>query len=369
MLAAPQLVRIIAGRGKNSDKPTDSANHCERSNNNGANRLLISISNMPRTTTKSLSIRISSRQLLRVAVPQGFRAACAPFDKCTVELRREGNDGGAPDLLLICMPRDQQGTTLAESLKRQRAAATANPRRRLKVCRQARVGGLACALIEVYDRREKLHDVTYLRLLGDSAILCGYRYGGVDRPKELDAAARKVLRTIDSSQAVAAVREPSFAVRKAGFYMPLPAGWERQDLFGQIFAFAPGTGFRPRISVSLHTSRDDCGTDAAGDREAINALQAGQREICSGTRFNSPRRQKHAGGRSVGYAWSGTLKRSGDRICGRIVILSTNRGRALLMYQAQSGTDFKRHEPEFEQAIAAIRWNAGPRNSGRAKLI
>ena len=331
--------------------------------------LIERLSNMSRTTTKSFSIRVSSRQSLQFAVPPGFRAVCAPFDECTVELRREGNNGDAPELLLVRMPREQVGATLAESLERQRAAAMANPRRRLKICRQARVGGLACALIEVYDRREKLHDVTYLRLLGDSAILCGYRYRGSARQKELDAAARSVLRTIEApGQLVAAGKEPRLVVRKAGFFMPLPAGWERQDLFGQIFAFAPGTGYRPRICVSLHTSREDCDDKVAGDREAINALQASQREICSGTRFNHLRRQKHDAGRSVAYAWSGTLKRSGARIRGRVVILSTKRGRALLMYQAQSGADFKRHEPEFEQAIAAIRWNSGPRNGGRAKM-
>lgn len=303
---------------------------------------MIPLPHMSRTAMKSCSIRASSRQSLRFAVPPGFLAAPAPFDRCTVELRREGNDGGSPELLLVRMPREQIGATLSATLERQRASATANPIRQLRFGRRARVGGLACGLIEVYDRGEKLHDVTYLRLLGDSAILCGYRYRSVARRKELDAAARVVLRTIEASnQAVATRTEPSFAMRKAGFFMPLPAGWERQDLFGQMLAFAPGTGFRPRICVSLHTAREDCDAEGAGDREALNALQATQRQLCSRTRFNQPRRQKHAAGRSIAYEWSGTLIRSGARIRGRVVILSTLRGRALVMYQAQSGADFK----------------------------
>ncbi|MBX9789187.1 MAG: hypothetical protein K2Y37_09760 [Pirellulales bacterium] len=271
-------------------------------------------------------------------------------------LRAVRDNDGPPEILVVVRPFYTAGQSLLGWLADQRDA-TPTPGRSVVQCRPREVAGVECGFVEVIDEREQRRDVSYVRAVAGWQLVAGFRLAiGQRGRRTLDAAAREV---IASAELQAPPFDPDAAdatgrvsIYTSGFSIKLPAKWERQDLFGQVIVYAPGTGFRARINF---TANSDDETDWESPDEPIEGMRTALPLLNDRVRLQKPKRIMVAGQRGWRLDWRGVLKRNELPVRGIQIAVPHNGRGAAIAYTAATA-DFPRHEPVLLRMLKSIRW-------------
>jgi hypothetical protein len=289
-----------------------------------------------------------ARLRIRFRVPKGFT-----LDERLAELRLIGlfkgkRRKGRPDLLLSVMRYPEPVRTIEQ------AAALHGDRaregRRVVSSGVVRVGGGDLARQEILDELEGTVTVTLARPLEGLVWGCG----GESREITLETAAATVLNTLEAEAGEGEARSDGWIeVRSHGYALKPPAGWERMDMAGQVLLFAPGTGFRPRVSFD---SPDPEADDWEPAKERLEAWPDHLALIHGNVRAERPRPFK-AGGKS-GYRldFRAFLKRKEADIRGRLFLIPVGRRGLEAQYLALDDDTYEASLLPVLAMLRDVRW-------------
>jgi hypothetical protein len=309
------------------------------------------------TLTDWLQVSRGGELWIRFRLPAEAAYESSPVGGTSIGVFLSSGIRASPDLLLTIAEAERFGGDPRGALRRQRLAARAYSRRRLEQCKSRKVAASRVGYVEILDQRTRQIDVTYIRIIRDSAIICGYRARRDTADQAtLDQVARGIISSVQlrskrAKRDLASERRVKFPLN--GFSLELPQDWERQDLFGMIIVFGPGSGFRPRITIDR--AYDDDGEDWESPTEPLEVYRMIYKGLCRRPKFDRPRRIQVAGQSGWRMEFRGVMNRNQIEIASTVVALPYKERGVVAQYLA-AASDYRRYLSVFDRLLESITW-------------